>query len=129
MRGTGWCGAAFCLALGACGQDASVPTFTADVAPILAQRCAWCHVLDDTGAPYLELDANPYDHIVGVPSNEAPAMPYVTPGDRYASYLWHKVNATQSIAGGAGTSMPVGPRLSDEEVERIGAWIDAGAIP
>jgi uncharacterized membrane protein len=56
-------------------------------------------------------------------------MKLVVPGDSLYSYLWHKVNGSQSIAGGSGTSMPIGEVFTDEEIALVAAWIDAGANP
>lgn len=114
----------------ACGpNEPPVPTWEADIGPLVEERCAYCHVGEDTGAPYLELDENPFDNLIDQPTVENPTMPYVTPGDRYLSYMYHKVNATQTLSGGSGTSMPFGSPLPESDVELIGAWIDGGAPP
>jgi hypothetical protein len=52
----------------------------------------------------------------------------VTPGDSLNSYLFHKVNGTQSLADGSGTQMPIGQAMSDDEIDLIRQWIDDGAI-
>jgi hypothetical protein len=121
--------------------------------------CASCHndadadgdgVLDDVNGdgiadrvptrPYLDKD--PLAATIGVPSNEALDMMLIEPGDSDGprctihgddcslySYLWHKLNGSQSLAGGSGTSMPLGSSLTEAEIQLIGEWIDEGATP
>ena len=55
-------------------------------------------------------------------------LPYIQPGNRARSYLFHKIAGTHRAngVGGRGDRMP--PSLipyTDEEVERIGVWIDS----
>ena len=52
-------------------------------------------------------------------------IPYVTPGDVDASYLWHKVQGTQDLVGGSGSRMPlVPPFLTDDQLNTLQAWIE-----
>jgi hypothetical protein len=51
-------------------------------------------------------------------------MNLIEPGDHLYSYLWHKINGSQSIAGGSGTNMPIGAWLDDAEIELLAEWID-----
>ena len=64
---------------------------------------------------------------VGVPSGDVPDMNLVEPGDLDNSYLWHKIEGTHLDVGGAGSPMPLGPALSDEDHAAIQAWIEDGA--
>lgn len=86
-----------------------------------------------------------YSGIVNVPSNEAPGMDYVVPGNPANSFLWHKVNGDlTSIASRCtnpisstdpcGTQMPdqntasgMQPPLDPTTQGMIANWIDAGA--
>ena len=57
------------------------------------------------------------------------AGPYVIPNDADGSLLIHKlegVDASGTMV--CGTRMPVGPLLSQEEIDIVRAWIDAGAM-
>lgn len=101
-------------------------SWEADVGPLVQSRCLGCHT--EAGASGdLVLEPDAYDAMVGVPSTQSPDMLLIEPGDVLYSYVWHKLNGSQGIAGGAGGSMPIGQPLEDFEVELIEAWIDAGA--
>jgi hypothetical protein len=67
-----------------------------------------------------------------VPSSQAELL-VIEPGDRDRSYLWAKVNGTHRGAGGEGELMPPpdsqNDPLSQEALDALGAWIDAGAMP
>ena len=58
-------------------------------------------------------------------------IPYITAGDAQQSYLWHKINGTQSSVGGGGSNMANKPgvNLSSSDFDLIEAWIQAGALP
>jgi len=90
------------------------PSFETDVLPILEQRCQACHN-----------DSNPQ---AGLALSSAQALlaggksgPAVVAGDAAASLLIGR------ISGAKPTMPPIGEPLSAEQVERIQAWIDAGA--
>ena len=62
---------------------------------------------------------------VGVAAAESD-LSRIEPGDRESSYLYLKIMGTQESGGGSGSRMPLGGApLSDEEIERIGLWIDS----
>src|SRR5262249_59489679 len=116
-------------------------TFSGQVAPLLASRCAGCHGgagtgqyagLTDLGDPALA-----YAHIVNVASTELPTMDRVEPGDHTLSYLWHKVDGSQASVGGGGSRMPQfcdptlmgsNPCLTPDQLAGLAGWIDAGAL-
>jgi len=108
--------------LGGCG-----PSFEQDVEPILYARCVGCHQGEGAEAG-LDLGAGPYAALMDAESTQSDMM-LIEPGSSLYSYAFHKVNGTQGIAGGAGTTMPLGNPLSDEELTAIADWIDAGARP
>jgi len=102
-------------------------SFERDVAPLFWDECYVCHRGDEPDAG-LELWDDPYGHTVGVTSTQAD-MALVEPGDHLYSYLWHKLNGTQGIAGGSGTAMPLDGLLYADEIALVAEWIDAGAAP
>ena len=64
-------------------------------------------------------------------STSSAGIPYITAGDAQQSYLWHKINGTQSSVGGGGSNMANKPgvNLSSSDLDLIEAWIQAGALP
>lgn len=110
--------------LAACGPEIS---FEEEVAPIVATRCVGCHNSELTEAD-LDLTPDPLAALVNQPSRQSHLM-LVEPGDALYSYVFHKVNGSQSLAEGAGTQMPLGSSLSSEDIDLLAAWIDAGARP
>lgn len=94
-----------------------------ETAAILQARCVLCH---RTGGqfPDLTLEAAATG-LIEEPSRIAPAQVLVRPGDRAASFLYRKVAGPLSSTEGA--MMPLGAPITAEEVDAIGAWIDAGA--
>jgi len=99
-------------------------TFGESVAPILAASCS-CHSTG-VGGP-LDFGDDTYAALVGVMATGAP-LSYVEPGDVDASYLVNKVRGTQMMAGGGGSTMPLGGMLTEEEIVTIEKWIDGGAV-
>jgi hypothetical protein len=76
----------------------------------------------------MRLDAaNSYAMIVGVPSNEVPALKRINPGNPDASYLVQKI---QGIAA-QGVRMPANgpPYLSQEQIDLVRRWVAGGALP
>lgn len=115
--------------LAACAGGPEPTTWEAEVAPILSSNCTACHTGDDPSGG-LDLSGDSLDiyyAIVEEPSTQNAEMNLVEPGDYLASYLWHKVKGTQSVAEGSGASMPVGGALDPAEIDAIALWIDAGA--
>lgn len=107
---------------------AAAPTFSGDIEPLFARNCAssGCH-----GGPTptgLDLsDGVAYGAIVAVPSVQLPTMNLVTAGDPAESYLLLKLKDEQAAAGGAGDVMPPGFGLAQTDIDRVEAWIAAGA--
>ncbi len=89
--------------------------------------CIGCH---SGPAPdgALDLSGDTRQVLLDTPSGQSD-LPLVEPGDALYSYLYHKVNGTQSVAGGAGSRMPLGEPWTEEQVERLALWIDLGARP
>jgi hypothetical protein len=102
-------------------------TFTADVWPIIENRCAECHD-SISNPPRMASDAD-VDQIVNAPASILEKV-YVIPGDAGNSYLYQKITGQHLIAGGDGAPMPNdGTELSHVEVQFFADWIDGGALP
>ena len=99
----------------------STYTYTADISSILSS-CMGCH--GNSGGFTLN-----YSNLFTASS--AGGMQYITAGDPSQSYLWHKINGTQSSVGGSGSNMATKPgvNLSTTDFDTIEAWINAGALP
>ncbi len=91
----------------------TIPSFAADVLPILTEECASCH---GTAGGW---SAATYDDVV----DSGEHAPAVLPGDPENSPLVHRLLGTQTIGG---PMPPFGP-LSDDVIDLIIRWIAAGA--
>src|SRR3954452_7081577 len=106
------------LALPVCApltaQTTKKVSFGQDVAPILARSCMKCHGL---ASPMANLDLR----------TRAGALkggqhgPAIVPGDGAASLLYKHVAAKEQ------PQMPLGGKLSPEEIAVLKSWIDSGA--
>jgi hypothetical protein len=103
---------------------AEVDSFSQLESEILVPSCGFssCH---GSNAGGLQIEPNEsYDALVGVPSVVDPDLILVKPGDPEASYLMAKLEGRAEW----GDPMPVGVNLLDSEIlDRIRAWIEAGA--
>lgn len=122
--------AAFALLVAVDAASASsLPSFDADIAPVLRMRCASCHM---TGTEAGNIALGPddaYENLVGVASPTT-GLVRVTPGKPEASYLLMKLDGTGLDAAGKGTGMrmPLGATpLPEESIRMIRDWIAAGA--
>lgn len=109
------------------GANDPTPTLGSVQTDIFNTSCAVSGCHRGSNAPLgLDLSAgNAHENLVNVPSEEMPELLRVDPGDPDDSYLVMKIEGAPNIAGGR---MPLGrPPLSDEQIERIRAWIEAGA--
>ena len=135
---------ALCLLLGACsgngaGLDsggrplppggstggALIADFDSIQQHVFTPICTVCHA--GGAAPQgLRLDAaNSYAMLVGVPSNEVPALMRVKPGDPDSSYIIQKLEGHASV----GAQMPFGgPALPPATIAVIRQWISDGAL-
>jgi Bacterial Ig-like domain (group 2) len=104
-------------------------TFGADVQPIFTANCALsgCHA-GPSPQQAMDLSAGKaYANIVNVHAMEA-NLDRVEPGDPEASYLLHKIQGTQSQAGGSGGRMPQNADpLPQGTIDIVRAWIQSGA--
>ncbi|MEQ1505360.1 MAG: DUF1588 domain-containing protein [Myxococcota bacterium] len=90
---------------------------------VVDANCTTCHGESSLGA----LDLRSLGATAGAASRELPGALLVAPGDRDASYLWHKLQGTHLALGGSGVAMPPVGALDQASLDTIGAWIDAGA--
>lgn len=102
-------------------------SFSRDIAPVLTDRCAACHLTgEEAGGLALHARAA-YSSLVGKQSEESEYL-VVDPGAPDKSYLIMKLEGTQVDHGGMGERMPMGETpLDDGIVGRIRDWIAAGA--
>lgn len=102
-------------------------SFEYSVLPLFESQCIGCHNpnLPEGG---LDLQTDPYAVLLDTPSNQS-TLPFVSPGSNLHSYLWHKMNGSQAIAGGAGTSMPLGASTLEDALLTVEFWINTGAQP
>ncbi|MFT5583066.1 MAG: cytochrome c553 [Cognaticolwellia sp.] len=85
---------------------------------LMELSCVGCHGPGDT-----EPELTDIADVIDVESGYDGEI-YVVPGDAAASFLYAKCAGTQDDKG---SPMPLGGSISDENVDAIAAWIDAGA--
>lgn len=112
----------------------SVVSFHNDIAPILQNTCEsfLCHGGRLPKGNMKLVAGEEYHALVGVPSDEAPDVLRVKPGDPDHSYMYAKLTGQQEALGGSGDRMPAGealiaPPLPDDEIALIRTWIEEGA--
>ena len=98
-----------------------------DIQPIWNFSCLLCHIEGGYGGGLVLVNA--YEKLLGQPSQQAPGVELVVPGDLDASYLWHKLNDTHEQVGGWGAPMPFESSLPAHELDFVEAWIVGGALP
>ncbi len=108
-------------------EAACIEAWKKDVQPV-ANRCVGCHQnAAPAGKLSLQKGTAPAN-LIWAKAGQAD-MPYVTPGDPAASYLWHKLKGTHKDVGGSGAQMPLGGKLGQKELGIIEAWITACDTP
>ncbi|MCB9741888.1 MAG: putative metal-binding motif-containing protein [Alphaproteobacteria bacterium] len=106
--------------------DDEVPSYSyaSDIQSIFNSHCTSCH---GSNNPSAGLSLTSYGNIVNAASSVR-NLDQIEPGDTATSYLWHKINGTQSSVGGGGSTMPRGgSALSTANLEIIEIWILTGA--
>jgi hypothetical protein len=130
MRHLVWLGLVACAGGDSANETGDALSYARDIAPRFDADCIGCHQPIGDVPPSGGLDLiDPLTALLDVPSSQAIDMDLVLAGDHLYSYLWHKVNGSQSIAGGSGTSMPLGGVWSDDDIALLADWIDQGAAP
>ena len=97
------------------------PDSTADAQALLNASCSPCHTVGNQRPNVRDIAS-----LIGMPSGQS-RLSFIEAGSRLDSYLWHKMNGSQSTqdAGpGRGSVMPRRGRLADDVVIRFGLWID-----
>ena len=95
----------------------------AEVQALMSTHCTGCHAASAPGG----LDLRDLRDLAGQPATQVPEMALLEPGDREASYFWHKVQDSHASVGGTGQLMPPSGKLDAAELALLGEWIDAGA--
>lgn len=120
------------LILTGCGKEkcptepTTDPSLTTDIQPIFNKSCAFANCHDASAAAGLDLSTGKsYANLVNVASMNDPAKVRVIPNDAGNSYLYLKIIGDPND----GTlRMPIGGSpLSDNEIQLIKNWIDAGS--
>ena len=97
--------------------------------PILSANCALsgCHAGTSPQQGMNLSSGQTFSNTVNVPSNQS-SLDRIEPGQPDQSYLVHKIQGTQATVGGSGGQMPLGGGpLSQSDIDKIRAWITAGA--
>ncbi len=103
-------------------------SFASDIAPVLKQRCAKCHLTGTEAGNMALYPRAAYGSLVNQPSVQLPTMMRVSPGDPDQSYLLLKLENNHLDAGGTGIQMPFNEAPLDEDtLARIRQWIVSGA--
>jgi hypothetical protein len=106
---------------------ADSPSFAKNIAPVLQEKCAACHLTGDEAGKLALYKKAAYANLVAHPSVES-AMLRVKPGEPDSSYLMRKLQGTHLDAGGKGAQMPLGgPTLDADFMELLRQWIKDGA--
>ncbi|MEQ1503553.1 MAG: hypothetical protein ABMB14_15050 [Myxococcota bacterium] len=124
------------LLVGVACDDATFPSTTDSgttptasgwcaIPPWFDASCVSCHSPGGGVQGDLDLATDPYAALVDVPSAAYPGQVLVVPGDAAGSFLVAKLAGTQ--AAGEGSPMPVGGGWSQERIDLVSQWIDAGA--
>lgn len=102
----------------------TVATFSEINTSVFQASCAFsgCHASNSRQAGLDLSSSNAYGNLVGVASTQNPGMKRVDPGNSANSYILKK------LKGDGTTRMPLRQAaLSQEKIDMITAWIDAGA--
>lgn len=116
-----------CVALAACERDAV--SYSADVKPLLDQKCIRCHSAEAEGEAVSGLSLENYEDLMGgtrygpvvvAGSPESSAL-YLVVAHKTAPEIHMPPHHEDALAEGRGTG------LTDEQVAEIYDWIAAGA--
>ena len=125
--------AAGCAGEGAGGSASSGSASLADIQQqIFTPSCAFfgCHDAVGTGAGLsLSSVAASYAGLLNTASTLCPGRTLVVAADPDASYLLDKVGASTDRCGDQMPPIGLLPSLSDQQLEQIRSWIEAGAEP
>ena len=112
------------------GSGGPVDASFAAVQAVFDNHCS-CHLAapNPISNGDLELTAGKsYMNLVSVKAHQATTTNRVEPGDPMLSYLWLKLSKQfDTVPGGGPDPMPLGPPLSQSQLDSIEAWIADGA--
>ncbi len=112
--------AALAIAALQTGCERKPLTYRSDIKPVLDANCVSCHVPGGSGFEKSGLRLDSYDAIM----KGSRLGPAVRPGSSVSSTLYRLVSGQMDPS----IRMPHGQSvLSEENVNKIGAWIDRGA--
>lgn len=107
-----------------------IPSFTANVLPILEKRCSQggCHSLATRQATLTLTPAEAYDALVGKPSFLNPSVLRVNPMQPAQSWLVAMISADDGARQGR-SRMPLATHpLTANQIANIVRWIEQGAL-
>ncbi len=118
-----------CLAVAACERDGDGVSYSADVQPLLDQKCVRCHSEAAEGEAASGLALEDYEDLMGgtrygpvvVPGSPESSALYLVVAHKTAPEIHMPPHHEDALAEGRGTG------LTDEQVGRIYDWIAAGA--
>lgn len=122
------------LLVAGCDDDNPVESEDVRLAQVQADvfnpSCALsgCHAGDNPAGSLDLSEGAAYDNLVSVASTEVPRLMLVEPGNAKDSYLFIKITGDDRIAPGT-FQMPIGSELSEEQIDLVEDWIEAGAKP
>lgn len=94
-----WSGGLDCADLSAFSVTPSVD-YDTEIQPIFESLCEGCHAEGASNSAGLVLDEErSFAMLVGTPSDRAPGVPRVTPGDEHRSFLFEKINCGHPQSG------------------------------
>jgi mono/diheme cytochrome c family protein len=101
----------------------------ADVQAIWDANCAGsgCHTDGGEKGGLTLSEGESYGNLVGVAAVGAAMDLVTTSGNTDDSYLWQKLMGTQTDVGGSGSTMPLGPELTSDQLATVETWILDGA--
>ncbi|MBI1910042.1 MAG: hypothetical protein HYS22_07735 [Deltaproteobacteria bacterium] len=111
-------------------DDTITGTLTSLQTNLFTPTCALsgCHSSSSQSGSLSLAAGESFGSLVGTAANELPSMNRVTANDTTKSYLIHKLEGTQSSAGGSGSRMPLGgSALTEAEIQATKDWINSGA--
>lgn len=104
------------------------PTLSAIRTDIFEPRCSASVCHGSPGARNLDLENEPFEGLVNVPSIADPTILRVAPGDPDASLLFQVLQGDVPDAElGTLERMPIGGEVEDADLEQIRQWIADGA--
>ena len=96
--------------------------YSADMDTWFSNNCGSCHMGGSSSGGL----AISYANIVGV-EDSGSGLDFIEGGSTANSYIWHKIQGTQSSVGGSGSDMPKSGTITDEEECELREWIEQGA--